>query len=255
MKTAIVHAVIYVRFSPRPVKWDAAGNEIDVDSIEHQLDQCRAYCLARGYRIELEETDPFTSGGALGEMKRPGLHRALEALKPGWVLVCLCPDRLAKGVLVEEMIYQALAEAGAEVDFVQGGIPDQSLEAILGRRCLAAAIEYARLKNNEKTSDSMLGQMAKGKRVCGTKKLPYGWKLDVAGPQIVGVKGVARPSHMLPCPEEVAIVERILKMASEGKRPPSIKAVLEAEGILCRGRTKWHRCLIARIIQRSCGEA
>lgn len=250
MKTSLIRAIIYARFSPRPVKYDTDGKAIDVDSIPLQLERCREYCRRRGYSVQLEETDPFTSGGVLGEIKRPGLHRALEALKPGWVLVCLSADRLAKGLLVEETIYAALEEARAIVDFVETGIPDCSPEGMLGRRCLGAAIEYARVKNNHKTSDGMRHLQANGRRVCGTKHLPYGWALAVDGPKIIGQRGVARPANMVQVPEEQAVIAKILAWAAEGKRPPTIAKLLREQSILCRGRAKWNRTLIARIIAR-----
>lgn len=242
-----LRALIYVRFSPRPILRDDLGREIPCASADNQEEDCRALCVRKGYEIAGVFRDEYISGGTFGEVDRPGLAKALEALRRGWILICFDPDRLAKGVLASELIYEAVHEAGARVEFAQGGIVADDLEGEMIRRIQAVTAEYNRKKGNQRTSWAVKKHLAAGRRICNPQHLPYGMRLDVDGPK---VKESGLPARMLPDPEEQAIVARILAWAADGKRPPTIKRLLEGEGVLCRGKKTWNRPMIARIISR-----
>src|SRR5438046_8651834 len=63
-------AVLYARFSPRP-------NAEECDSVEKQLERCRAYSLGHGYTVVAEHHDKDLSGARADN--RPGLQNAISA--------------------------------------------------------------------------------------------------------------------------------------------------------------------------------
>src|SRR5437870_11135092 len=66
---AVAPAVVYGRFSPRP-------NAEECDSVEKQLQRCRAYCTSHDYEIVGEFKDEDLSGGRADN--RPGLQEAID---------------------------------------------------------------------------------------------------------------------------------------------------------------------------------
>ena len=61
-------AVLYARFSPRP-------SPDECDSVEKQLERCRAYAAGHGYTVVAEHSDKDLSGGRADN--RPGLQDAI----------------------------------------------------------------------------------------------------------------------------------------------------------------------------------
>ena len=68
-------AVLYGRFSPRP-------SPEDCDSVEKQLERCRAYCCGHGYIVVAEHSDKDLSGGRADN--RPGLQEAIARRRRRW---------------------------------------------------------------------------------------------------------------------------------------------------------------------------
>ena len=81
-------AVLYARFSPRP-------NAEECDSVEKQLERCRAYSLGHGYTVVAQHHDKDLSGARADN--RPGLQSAIAAAcKRKAVLVVYSLSRLAR---------------------------------------------------------------------------------------------------------------------------------------------------------------
>ena len=81
-------AVIYARFSPRP-------NAEECDSVEKQIERCRAYCAGHGYTVIAEYCDKDLSGGRADN--RPGLQKAIAAACRNKAILCVnALSRLAR---------------------------------------------------------------------------------------------------------------------------------------------------------------
>lgn len=233
-----VRAVLYARYSPRP---DAKTSE----SNAAQFDSMRAAIVARGGRTIVATFEDADAHG--DDAERPGLWAAVAALRRGDELWIDDPKRLARDLMLGEVIRKEVASRGATVVSVKMAT-DSTLEGEMVRKILAVIAEYEKKANAMLTASRMRRHQSTGRRMSAA--LPYGMMADHNGPSILGRDGVERPARMIPNPDEQPTVARILAMAAAGKRPPTIKAILEGEGVLCRGKATWNRNTIQGIIDR-----
>jgi site-specific DNA recombinase len=204
-----VKAIIYARFSPRP-------NAAESESIETQLDYCRAHCQAQGLEIAGEFEDRALSGD---DEDRPGLWAAVDALRRGYILLVYRLDRLARSVYLSEFIRREVKE-------------------VFVRQVLQAEHEYAKKVAAARTKYAMLRHQAAGRRM--GSGCPYGWKRDPKNPPM-----------MVRDEEEQAVIRRIVELRKEGKTLRGIKDILDSEGVLLRGRKGWNHMLVANIVKRA----
>ncbi len=129
-------AIIYTRFSPRP-------NAKDCDSCKKQAERCRIYCIQQGHRIAGLFEDKAVTGGVLD---RPGLSKAIAALKPSYVLVVDRSDRLARDMLVNLTIRHQVDRQGATIEYADGSPADNTPEGELFQNMLAAFAAYERAR-------------------------------------------------------------------------------------------------------------
>jgi site-specific DNA recombinase len=82
--------LIYIRVSSD----DQAEKGVSLDA---QLTACRAFCVARGWAIAEEITDP---GASAATLKRPGMQRVLELLRSGSIagVIAWRLDRLTRSI-------------------------------------------------------------------------------------------------------------------------------------------------------------
>ena len=98
-------AIIYTRFSPRP-------NAAECDSCEKQMERCGQFCNNRELGSDGEGIHVFSDEAVSGgELNRPGLQAAIEALEPGMVRVVDSSDRLARDMLGNLTIRQQGSDA------------------------------------------------------------------------------------------------------------------------------------------------
>ena len=166
-------AIIYTRFSPRP-------NAAECDSCMKQRKRCIQYCAnkkigLRGVRVFSDEA---VSGG---DLIRPGLMEAINALKPGMVLVVDSSDRLARDMLVNLTIRQQVADAGATIKFADGSPCEDTPEGKLFQNILAAFSAYERDRIRLRTKQGLARKRKNGERT--TSKIPIGWKLNPDDPK------------------------------------------------------------------------
>jgi len=97
-----------------------------------QLDACRAYATAHGYRVVAESTD-FGSGLV---MERPGIDSMLALARKGAidVVVTRDVDRLTRNTLAAQRLMAELAAVGVRVETVTapaaGMAPSAVMEAV-----------------------------------------------------------------------------------------------------------------------------
>lgn len=162
----MTRAIIYTRFSPR-------RNAEESESCEIQEQQCRAYCKQKGYTVTQVFHDPDVSGG---DAFRPQLWAAIKALGKGDVLVVYKRDRLARSVMLAEMINAEVEKSNAFIEAVSGDIAGDTPEAIMARQMAAVFSEYFRRINAERTSAAMRQHQKNGKKMGGNP--PFGYRVD-----------------------------------------------------------------------------
>jgi site-specific DNA recombinase len=234
-------AVIYARFSPRP-------NATECESVEMQLERCRAYCAGQGYTVAAEHFDKDLSGGRADN--RPGLQAALKAAcDRKAVLVVYSLSRLARNTKDALALAERLQRSRADLAAVREQIDTHSPMGRFVFTILAALAELEREQIRDRTSDAMQRHQSTGRRMGRLDRAPYGWQPDDEGPRRTGKDGQERPARLIPDPEEQAIIGRIRKLFAEGMGLRRIARALDQAGLSCRGR-RWHHSTIKTILGR-----
>ena len=159
--------IIYARFSPR-------RHEEKSESIEAQVDFCRAWCEKNNVKVVGEFADRALSGG---EEDRPELWAAIAALERNYVLVVYRLDRLARSVYLSDIIERAISRKKASFLSIAGeGTWSDSDEDFLIRKILQALAEYERKVIGARTKAAMLRHQANGRLMGSIPR--YGFKLD-----------------------------------------------------------------------------
>jgi DNA invertase Pin-like site-specific DNA recombinase len=188
-------AVLYARFSPRP-------NAYECDSVEKQLERCRAYCEGHGYSIDAEYHDKDVSGERADN--RPGLQKAIARACDRKAVLCVYSlSRLARCKKDAIDLAERLSAAGADLAVIQENV---NTRAPMGRFILTLFSALAQLEREqiaERTSTAMLRHQAKGRRMTRPDRCPYGWRPDACAlrhpprsegrPSAVGQRPVERP--------------------------------------------------------------
>lgn len=222
-----IRAVIYTRFSPR-------RNADDSESIETQLDLCRAYCRRKGYAIASEHEDRAMSGS---EEDRPGLWAAIENLRRGDLLIAYKLDRIARDVYLAELVQREATKRGATIETVEGGANGVSPEQRMIRQVLQAFAEYERKVIAARTRAAMLRHQASGRRM--SAQTPFGWTVDPDD-----------SSRIVKDADEQTTIKRIVKLRENGLGYREIARDLETDGIDCRGGA-WFHSTIKNILDRA----
>jgi DNA invertase Pin-like site-specific DNA recombinase len=218
-------AILYLRYSPRPK---------DTDSIQKQASDLQDWCERNGYRVRLIAFDPDTSG-ATPIWSRPGLAIAFEQLKRGEAFVVRHVDRAARSLGIGIAIEEHIDQLGATfVSIEQGGRQESKSEnwnAWAMRQVMNLMAEGQRVTGNERTSRRMRQKQREGFAMSACP--PYGRRRS--------------GDRLEPDEAEQETARRIRSMWSQGKTPGQIAAILDLEGVPCRG-SRWHRQTIRRIV-------
>lgn len=191
-----------------------------------QREALERWCAANGAELVDVFEDHGVSGGAEID-KRPGLLAALDALKDtgAGLLVAAKRDRVARDVVVAAMVERLAEREGARVVTADGVGDGQSPEAGLLRGIVDVFAQYERALIRSRTKTALAHKKAKRERTGG---IPYGWKLDRDG------------VHLVPEPNEKAIIEAAVTLRGEGLALRAIGERLEARGLLPRSGGRWH---------------
>jgi site-specific DNA recombinase len=241
-------AICYSRFSARP-------RAEQCESVEVQLDRCRAYCKAHEYEIAGEYADRELSGGRADN--RPALQDAIDqTAKLKGILVVTKLDRLARNAQdARAILADQLHKKGADVAIIQMQVNTRSAIGKLFYGLLAEFAEFERAQIVERTSEAMLFHQANGRRMGRTDRCPYGTMPNWDGPMLEKVDKetgqVARlPAALIVNPEEQTVIEQIRRLRAEGMGSKAIARALDAQNITCRGHC-WHHSTIRAILNRA----
>ena len=227
----MTQAVLYARFSPRP-------NPEECDSVEKQLERCRAYCAGHGYTVVTEHHDKDLSGGRADN--RPGLQEAIvTACERKAVLVVYSLSRLARCTKDAIDLAERLSAAGADLAVIQENVNTRSPMGRFIFTLFSALAQLEREQIAERTSSAMLRHQAKGRRMTRPDRCPYGWRPDPA-----------TPGHLVEDAEEQAAIARIQEEHRQGKGLRAIARALDRAGIGCRGR-RWSHSAVRSVLRRA----
>jgi site-specific DNA recombinase len=223
-------AVIYARFSPRP---DAQ----ECDSVEKQIERCRAYCDAHGYEVIGKKHDNDMSGGRADN--RPGLQAAIAlACKHKAVLVVYKLDRLARNTRDALEVLERLQKSKADLASLVEQINSRSPMGRFFFTQLAAFAELEREQIRARTSAAMRSYQSEGRRMTRADRCPFGKEPNPID-----------PSQLIDCPEEQTALARMRQLREEGKGAKAITEALQAEGFPSRG-CGWHLTTVRRLLAR-----
>ena len=206
--------------------------QIGNDGFPRQRDTIARYAKANRIEIVQEFGDEAVTG-TVDAMDRPGLTDLFVALKANGVRMVIVenPTRLARELMVGEIILAEFRKIGVKVISADGGVDltlgNEEPTGKLIRQILGAVAEWEKCALVQKLRASRLRMRRSGQRCEGRK--PYGLT-----------------------PVEQAVVDRIKAMRKEKKTFVDIAAALNAEGVPTRTGpgTKWHPTQIQRILGR-----
>lgn len=215
-KLKAMNAVIYTRVSTQEQSESGAG-------LNAQTDACMTYAKQQGWKVIGQFTDAGVSGTADVE-KRLGLMRAMDALSKDDVLLVSKRDRIGRDVVLVKMIERMVAKRKASIHALNGASGD-SPEAMLlnGVLDLSSAYEVAIIR--ARTKAALGAKKARGERM---GKLPWGFT--------VANDGV----HLVPCPLEQSILQRINTLRQAGYSLRKVAAALNSEGRFNRQGLPWN---------------
>jgi len=224
-RTEVTEAVAYIRVSTQEQADSGLG-------LEAQKARIAAYCAAQGWHL----TEVFTDAGVSAKtLNRPALQAALEALRPGRVLVALKLDRLTRTARDLDDLTALVHKAGGEWATVEGSYDTASA---MGRFMLRVVADIAQMEREviaERTSAALQAKKARGERL-GTTPLGY--------------RTVETPEgrRVEVDPEEQTTVETARALFDAGHSYRQIARELTAQGRRTKRGGPWYaetvRCLI-----------
>src|ERR671917_251753 len=226
LKTAVLWAIIYVRVSTD----EQARSGY---SLAQQIEACRAWCEREGYEVLEVITDPGQSGASL---ERPGMDRVRDLVAAGGVSVVLAQDRdrFSREPAYTYLLRREFEEHGTKIRALNDK-GDDTPEGELTDGILDQLAKYERAKIAERSRRGKLQKAREGRAVAPIAK--YGYRFNEA-----------RDALLVHDPE-MAVVEKIFRMAAEGRGVTRIQSVLYNEGIPSpRGRPVWDRRVLRKII-------
>jgi site-specific DNA recombinase len=226
LKRAVLWAILYARVSTD----EQARSGY---SLAQQIEALRAYAAREGYEILEEVVDPGQSGASL---ERPGMDRVRDLVAAGGVAVVLAQDRdrFSREPAYTYLLRREFEEHGCKLQSLNDR-GDGSPEGELTDGILDQLAKYERAKIAERSRRGKLRKAREGRAVAPIAK--YGYRFNET-----------RDALLVHDPE-MAVVEKIFRMAAEGRGVTRIQSVLHNEGIPSpRGRPVWDRRVLRKII-------
>ena len=228
-----MRVVAYVRVSSAHQQ-EAFGPAIQRAAIEK-------WAKANGHKVVSWQEDTISGASELRD--RAGWCDAAALVKAGMAqgIVVARLDRLARDVMVQELLLRKLSDLGGivlstrenENEMLNGESKDPSRKIV--RVIMGAISEYDREMTVDRLAAGRQAKAARGGYAHGA--LPYGWR---------SVKG-----KLVPVPAEQAALARMKALAAQGTSTRQIALVLTAEGHPTKRGGRWCAATVARILRRA----
>jgi site-specific DNA recombinase len=203
-------------------------------SLAQQIEALREYAAREGYEVLEEVSDPGQSGASL---ERPGMDRVRDLVSAGGVSVVLAQDRdrIAREPAYHYLLRKEFEEHNTKIRALNDR-GDDSPEGELTDGILDQLAKFERAKTAERSRRGKLRKAREGKTM-RTATPPYGFLYDDAGDALI----VSEP--------EMAVVEKVFRLAAEGLGTWTIQAQLHAAGVPSpMGGPVWDIMVIKRLI-------
>ncbi len=220
----MTQAVIYLRVS--------GDSQISGDGFPRQRELCHKYASQNGILIAQE----FRDEGVSGKMElegRSGLSGCLQYVREHGIGLVLCEssDRLARDMIVAEVIIREFQKIGVKVisasgcvDLTEGNEANPTAKLI--RQILAAIAEFDRC---------VIVLKLRGAR---QRIREHNGKCE--GRMAFGQKDGEKPT-----------LDRLIQLRSEGKNPEQIAQILNLDSVPTRYGKQWKAPTIAKILNRN----
>ena len=228
-----MRVVGYIRVSSAKQE-QAYGPEVQHKAIQQ-------WAKAHGHNIVDWQTDVISGASEL--RNRAGWQEAAAQVKSGKAdgVVVARLDRLARDVMVQEVLLRKLSEFGGVVlstranedEVLNGESKDPSRKLV--RVIMGAISEYDREMTVDRLAAARHAKAVRGGYAHGA--LPYGYR---------STRGALVPDHA-----EQAALARMKALAAEGCSLRDIAAALTAEGYHTKRKGAWHAATVARILKRA----
>jgi DNA invertase Pin-like site-specific DNA recombinase len=239
-------AVSYVRFSPRPDGKIIENNE----TIRTQRDRIERYAAFRGLELVREFSDPLVSARKNTLEDRDGGRRMLAYVKRYGIkhIVVHKWDRVFRRGIDGIAWVEKWRRRRISLHLADEGGNTLDASTAIGWLLLwmkSGLAQFEPMQTAERTQLAMRRYQSNGKRVSSI--LPYGWQHDLTSVPN-GASGLS--SRMVECPEEQAVIAKMLAWRAQGFGRRQIAKMLTEAGITCRGALVWHETTVRRILKR-----
>jgi site-specific DNA recombinase len=202
-------------------------------SLAQQLEALREYAAREGYEVLEEVVDPGQSGASL---ERPGMDRVRDLVAAGRISVVLAQDRdrIAREPAYHYLLRREFEEHGTKIRALNDR-GDDSPEGERTDGILDQLAKYERARIAERTRRGMMRKAREG-RVVVTRPA-YGCRYNEARDALVV------------CEPEMAVVEKVLRLAADGLGQNAIQTRLFREGVPSpTGKPQWDWRMIKKIV-------
>jgi site-specific DNA recombinase len=195
-----------VKTSKRAGLYARVSSEIQKDntSPERQLENCRAYCLAKGYMVVTEKIE--VASGVL-VFARPKFRELLELAEKSKldIIVCDVPDRLGRGDAIAQL--EMLTKlSGATVEYATLTAEPDSLEGIIADSAQGMISQIERYNIRRRTMGGRRKRAEQG-NVIPFNFRPYGYSHQTERDE----RGRIKSCKMILCENEAPIVRMIFE--------------------------------------------
>ena len=217
-------AFAYVRVSGKA--------QVDKDGPDRQRESIQKFAGLNGYQVTEEFFDEGVSGSIEG-FDRDALNSLFAAIRANGVRTVLVErsDRIARDLMVGELIYAEFRKLGVRVIETEGGteltVEDMEPTKVLIRQILGAVAQFEKAIIVQKLNAGRRRKAKETGQCCG-------------GPGRFGEK-----------PEEMLVIQQIREMKSRGESIATIVRKLNEEKAPTRiAGSRWHRTSVVRVLER-----
>jgi site-specific DNA recombinase len=195
---------------------------------------CTDYCAAQGYAVVALYRDEGFSGT---DRTRPGLKQLLADARARRLDVAVFYDttRLARGLLNQLLVEDALRRAGVKVEFATFTVEDTP-EGRLAQNVRGIIGEFEREKFRERTSRGRIEKARRGK--VPSAPTPFGYIREATAPSGVAIEATA-----------ATWVRRIFAWVLEGASLRTIRARLAAQGCPTPRGGPWAHSTLRKLVR------